>query len=99
MKLKGIIIGIAAVSLLFLLCIPLFSTWSMDGHAGNLELLNKITPGMTQLDVEAILGKPWRTRAVDTNALIWTYGNNLQWCAFQVRFDRNGRVESAIHDH
>ena len=99
MKRKYIIIGILATALLLIIGLPALFTWSMDRHGGNLELFKKVTTGMTPQEVESILGKPWKKRSVDTNAIIWTYGSSFKWCALNVRFDQNNNVETKWHDH
>ena len=76
-----------------------FSVWAMRSHGFNMEEFNHISQGMTKLDVQKKLGKPFSTTQTEEGATLWHYGNNLKWCMAVIRFDSRGKLESKVHDH
>ena len=58
------------------------------------DRIQRIQPGTTKAEVEALLGKPDRIRWRGRN---WIYSDNT-WCKVTVRFSAHGRVDYVYHD-
>lgn len=80
--LAGIIVGFMGFPMVMMSAHP------VPGH-----LLNRVQPGMTQAEVERLLGTPARKNDYD-----WEYGG-FTFCHITIRFTSDGKVDYVVHDH
>jgi hypothetical protein len=74
-----------------LLLVPI--TFS-EGHPVPLRRLSHIQPGMTEHQVQGVLGMP---SSVKGNQ--WFYESQWTWCYISIAFTSGGRVQEVVHDH
>lgn len=85
----------AALCILAILAVGVFGypIVVMSAHPVPLYRLNQVQPGMTESEVESLLGPPTRTRDGD-----WEY-SGVTFCHVTVRFSTDRKVEYVVHDH
>lgn len=74
----------------------LFSRWAFHSPAVPPEKLAQLRVGLTQPDVIALLGPPWRQKTFEAEPQ-WWYGHRLKRHVLIIWFDRHGRVRQFIH--
>lgn len=69
----------------------------MGGHPISMANLSRVRVGMTEEDVEQVLGSP---SAIDPrfSRTVWTC-ESWTWCVFRIGFGSDGTVDEIDHDH
>jgi len=76
-----------------------FAAWSWNGHGLDVRQFQKVRSGMTESDVESLLGKPAVAHSERGVTVIWIYNRHFKLCRGIVSFDFTGHVQSTFHDH
>ncbi len=84
------------VGCLILVSVVVFGwfAWNFDRPPFELARLQQLQPGMSQGEVQTILGKP---NADYGNH--WAYSRFMAWPIVYVHFDKNGRFVKSVYDH
>ena len=86
----------------FVLGVLYFSRFFVFAHAVASDKLSRVTAGMTEAEVESILGAPQHVRRQGGGGTAFCYGGfqQLRWCSVEIGFGADGRVEGSVfHDH
>src|SRR5262245_61800076 len=75
------------------------AAWAWTGHGLDVQQFQRIRPGMRQVEVQALMGKPSVAHSESGVGLFWIYNQNLKLCRGIVFLDSAGTVQSAFHDH
>ena len=77
-----------------------FSFWAMESDPVTPEAANRIMPGLTKDEAQAILGSPpYRVDEQDGIGSEWIYGHRFKWRSFNICFGPNGLVEETYFDN
>lgn len=74
----------------------------VTAHAVPIDQLDLVQPGMTEAEIEALLGAPLHVRNETFGTKVYCYGGfkRWRWCGVDIRFSQNGRVDGGVfHDH
>ena len=98
MKPRERVFSVATFLVLGIVCFAIFFVFS---HAVSMGRFDRVTNGMTEAQVQEILGVPEATRHDTTNSTAFFYGGfqRLRWCSMEVYFSADGRVTGKFHDH
>ena len=71
-----------------------------SGYAAPIERFNKVVPGMTEAQVQDIMGAPDRIRHDRPRSATYFYGGlrHLKLCSMEVDFGADGTVTGKFHD-
>jgi len=86
-------------SVLGFLC---FSSFFVFAHAVPADKLSRIKVGMTEAQVESIIGAPQYVRHESTGGTALGYGGflRLRWCSVEIYFGADGKIAGSVfHDH
>ena len=86
----------------FLLVVLCFSGFFVFAHAIPADKLSRVSVGMTETQVENILGTPQGIRHESTGSTVFYYGGfeQLRWCSVEIHFGAGDRVSGSVfHDH
>lgn len=74
--------------------------WLTSGHGADLAAVAQIKPGMTQQQVEDLLGQPHSITVgtMSQDGQSW-YFTRWTWCIIGVHFSSDGKVTDVVHDH
>jgi outer membrane protein assembly factor BamE (lipoprotein component of BamABCDE complex) len=86
----------APLLLVIIACLIVFFAFS---HAVSIKKFDQVTAGMTENQVQAIMGLPQEIQHDTTNSTTFFYDGFFRWCTMEIRFDKNGGVNSKFHDH
>ena len=75
------------------------AAWSWNGHGLDVQQFQKIQHGMSQSEVESLMGRPSVAHSKEGSGVLWIYNRHLKLCRGIVLFDFTGRVQSTFHDH
>jgi hypothetical protein len=68
-------------------------------HAVRVDRLSQVARGMTQSEVQSLLGVPVAARR-ESGSTTFIYSRRFLWCSVEVSFGPDGRViGSPFHDH
>ena len=87
----------AAVGLFYLVFMGL-AHWHMSAHGAALDDFERVMAGMTQAEVEAILGQPTSEGTTSRGTNGWAY-TRWTWCMVTITFSEDGTVIESVHDH
>jgi hypothetical protein len=98
MKRKSKVLTIAA---LLLICFACFLIVFVRTDAVALDRFDRVAVGMTEAEVQQLLGVPLRIRHDTKDTTAFFYGGALRcrWCTMEVFFDSGGHVTGKFHDH
>ena len=99
MAMKQIVEALIACSVLAVL---FFSSFFVFSHAVSADNLSRVAIGMTEAQVESIIGAPQHVRHEGARGTVFCYGGlqQLKWCSVEIRFGADGRVAGSVfHDH
>ncbi len=91
------LIPMSAVGLFFLVVMGL-GHWHMSAHGATLDDFERVMAGMTQAEVEAILGRPTSQGTTSRGTNGWAY-TRWTWCMVKITFSEDGTVIASEHDH
>ena len=86
--------GVVAILLIALACALYF----FNGHGFCVDRLNRLRVGMTEAEVEEMMGKP-KARWKDGTTTFWVYGSRLTFCKAFVTFGDDNKMTGTFHDH
>ena len=92
----------ALVACLLLACLLFAAGHFLLSEAASEDGFEKITVGMKEADVQAILGAPDPAHVHrGSKGVRYFYGGfpEFKWCSMEVFFDADGRVTGKFHDH
>jgi hypothetical protein len=86
---------------ILLLAICGFFIYFIFSHAIPVSNLNRITKGLTEVQIKEIAGAPDCVRHEQTGITAYCYGGfqNFQWCSIEIYFGTDGLVVNTFHDH
>jgi hypothetical protein len=79
-----------------------FAAFFVLAHGVPAEKLRRISDGLTQSQVEEMVGSPESVRHEPDGSTTFFYGGirRLRWCSVEIHFGTDGRVlGSVFHDH
>ena len=87
-------LGLSLLGLVFLCAFALWWLFTIPISASRLRTL---TPGMTETEVERMLGRPNQTNRIESE-MIWIYSRRPCIAYLAVRFDGTGHYQSYVVD-
>jgi outer membrane protein assembly factor BamE (lipoprotein component of BamABCDE complex) len=98
MKRKAKVLLIVA---LLLFGIPAFLIFFLRSDAVALDRFDRVAVGMTEAQVQQLLGAPLSIRhdTKDTTAFFYGGALRFRWCTMEVFFGSDGRATGKFHDH
>lgn len=79
-----------------------FLSFFVFAHAVPADKLNRVSGGMTENQIESMMGAPQYVRRESADHIAWGFGGlkRLRWCSAEIYFGADGRVKGNVfHDH
>ena len=79
-----------------------FASFFVFAHAVPTDKLSRVTVGMTEAQVESIVGSPQYVRHESAGGTALGYGGflRLKWCSVEINLGADGKVAGSVfHDH
>jgi hypothetical protein len=94
-------VKVLAVVALLVLGVAAFVAFFIFSDAVPKSSFDHISEGMTEAEVQSLLGVPDRVRHDTPTTTAYFYGGFLRakWCSMEVFFGADGRVTGTFHDH
>jgi hypothetical protein len=86
----------------FVLAALCLSSFFAFVHAVPADKLSRVSVGMTEAQVESIIGAPRHLRHESAGGTVFCYGGfpKLRWCSVEIHFGGDGKVAGSVfHDH
>ncbi len=88
----------AGITILTLTVIAGYSWWCVESHPVSKKKIAQLSVEMPAIEVQKILGKPWKEHRSSDGSFDWLYGSANQWYYFTVEFSSASNLVKYYED-